>query len=398
MSDHLAAKVVEFCSRLRREHDFDVGPREAQEAIRAIETVGVNERARVGAALRTVCCSRREEIELFDRAFAAFFSTEPLGVAQPRHAEKRRTRPDRTNRPEAAPGTQAAQPPHRAPQDEGGAGALRTSAQPEAEGLAAAWQVRRARYSPTAGPPGATTIPTDGLYAALAEAQRLITKLSLGRSLRWKPKPRGERFDLRRTLRASMRTGGDVMTARMLGHPLRNPRFVLLLDGSRSMSEHGARMLQFAYALCRRTRRASVFLFSTKLREITRNLREAGRGAPYVLDDLGEAWGGGTRIGASLTECVRKHGARFDDATFVIVISDGLDVGDVSQLKRAMHEIARRSAAIGWINPHVGRPGYAPSASGMQAVLPYLSTFTSFDEMRALTNLGRRKRVTTTHA
>ena len=221
----------------------------------------------------------------------------------------------------------------------------------------------------------------------------MIARLHLVRSLRWKPQARGERFDLRRTLRASLRTAGDVVVPHRLGHPLRDPRFVLLLDGSRSMAEHGPRMLQFAYALCRRTRRVSVFLFSTKLRDVTRKLRDAGRGARYRLDDLGEAWGGGTRIGASLTECVRKHGAHLGDRTFVIVISDGLDVGDIPLLKHAMRELSRRCAAIAWINPHAAEPGFTPSASGMQAALPYLNLLASIDELRGLANLERRRRI-----
>jgi uncharacterized protein len=182
------------------------------------------------------------------------------------------------------------------------------------------------------------------------------------------------------------------MLPRMLAHPLRNPRFVVLLDGSRSMSEYSARMLQFAYALCRRTRRASAYVFSTKLREVTRQLRTAARTA-YRLEGLGEAWGGGTRIGASFIEYLRTFSGLLSDQTFVIVMSDGLDVGEIPQLQRAMREIARRSAAIAWVNPHADSPGYMPSADGMQAALPYLTTLVSFDRLSALTGLRRRRRM-----
>jgi uncharacterized protein len=367
MSANLTAGVVEFCAHLRREHGFKVGPREARDAMRAIECVGIERRARVAAALRSVCCSGPEEIALFDRAFAAFFSTQPPGVAQPR------PRPQ----PQAS--------------DAGATGAPRRSA-PAAESLAEGWELRRAQYSPAASPVDTVAIPTEGLDAALTQAQRLIQRLHLARSLRWKPSARGERFDLRRTLRAGLRTGGDVMLPRMLDHPLRNPRFVLLLDGSRSMSEHSARMVQFAYALCRRSRRASAFVFSTRLRDVTRQLRGAARKA-YRLEGLGEAWGGGTRIGASLVECLRNFGGLLSDQTFVIVMSDGLDVGEIPQLQRAIREIARRSAAIAWVNPHADSPGYVPSADGMQAALPYLTTLVSFDRLGALANLRRRRKM-----
>ncbi len=385
MRDDLASNVVEFCSRLRSEHGFIIGPRETREAVRALEMVGVRERVRVADALRSICCSRLEEIELFDRAFDAYFSSEAQGAPQPAHSQ-RRTRPSSSRRREEREGVDASRPQQRPPQDDlDQGGALRTTAHPEGESLAESWRVMQARYSPdpSAGPEP-PSISTEGLDAALAEANRLVRRLRLGRSLRWKPQPRGARFDLRRTLRASLRTGGDVIVTRMLGHPLRNPRFVLLLDGSRSMSEHAGRMLQFAHALCRRTRRASAFVFSTQLQDVTADLRAAGRNGSYRLADLGEAWGGGTRIGASLNEFVRRYAARLSDQTFVIVISDGMDVGDVAQLKRAMHEIARRSASIAWVNPHAGEPGYAPTAGGMQAALPYVTTLASLDDVSAI--------------
>lgn len=369
MSANLAAGVAEFCAHLRREHGFNVGPREAHDAMRAIECVGIERRERVAAALRSVCCSRPEEIEIFDRVFAAFFSTQLPGVPQPKRARR-----------------------HLALDDAGSAGRPRSPA-PETESLAEGWELRRAQYSPSASSVDAVTIPIEGLDAALTQAQRLIQRLHLARSLRWKPSARGERFDLRRTLRAGLRTGGELMLPRMLDHPLRNPRFIVLLDGSRSMSEHSARMLQFAYALCRRTRRASAFVFSTRLREVTRQLRAAPRKA-YRLEGLGEAWGGGTRIGASLAECVRNFGGRLSDQTFVIVMSDGLDVGDIPQLRGAMREIARRAAAIGWVNPHADSPGYAPCANGMQAALPYLTALVSFDRLGALADLRRHRRIT----
>ena len=85
-------------------------------------------------------------------------------------------------------------------------------------------------------------------------------------------------------------------------------------------------------------------------------------------------WGGGTRIGQSLAEFVHEKGARcLSDETVTIIYSDGLDVGEVRQLERAMHEFYRRSACVIWVNPLVGTPGYAPEAKGMRASLPFIA-------------------------
>jgi uncharacterized protein len=368
----LTAKVVEFCALLRREHAFNVGPGEAIDALRALEIAGVADRRRVAAALQSVCCSRPEELDPFARAFASFFTSKSLGVAQRRHA--RRERPESRDAPaEKRP--------------------VRIERRPEGESLAQAWQAMLARYSPATGATEAPAIPVEGRDAARRAADRIVTRLRLGRSLRWKPRRRGERFDLRRTLRACLRTGGDLIEMHALGHPLRNPRFVLLLDGSRSMSEHAPKMLQFAQALCTRSRRADVFLFSTELLDVTRRLRGVARTRSQRLEHLGEAWGGGTRIGASLTEFVRCHGGKLNDQTFVIVVSDGLDAGEIAQLQRAMRAIGRRSAAIGWVNPDSASAGYAPSARAMAAALPYVTTFTSLERIEALERLGRRVRI-----
>jgi uncharacterized protein with von Willebrand factor type A (vWA) domain len=100
MSDDLTAKIAEFCHRLRTCHHFTIGLRETQEAVRAVEIAGVRDRGRMASALRAVCCSAMEEREIFDREFADFFNAQPLGIEQPRHATKRKTRPDSSKRRE----------------------------------------------------------------------------------------------------------------------------------------------------------------------------------------------------------------------------------------------------------------------------------------------------------
>lgn len=356
----LLGAIVEFAALLRTEYDIPAGHADAHEALRALEAVGVAGRERVRHALRATFCTKQDQIAAFDRAFDAFFGDFARGVRQPRPAP-----------PEIAESLPKA--------------AARGRSDPEDLEAGAASHVLQARYSPQASRAHAVpTIPAAGLAEALADASRLIAALRLGRTRRWKPHLRGKRFDLRRTLRASLQTGGDPVHLRTLGHPLRNPRIVLFLDASRSMSQHSDELLQFAYALCRRSQRASVFAFSTALREITRDLRKTVHGAAKPLEDLGEAWGGGTRIGACLLEFVRTRLSRIDADTLVIVASDGLDVGEIAHLQRAMREISRRCAGIFWLNPHAGRTGFEPSARGMQAALPYVSALLDATDLHAL--------------
>lgn len=359
----LTTEVLAFCALLRAEHGIPLGHAEVQDAVRAVEAAGVTRVARFRCALRLVCCTKREEIPAFERAFTSFF-------LRSRRRGERSTTPSSERRENGS-----------------GLAFVRRIADGSA-GPARSWETLRARYSPAPGRASVPSIPDAGLDDMLDAASRLIADARLGRSRRWRPQDRGERFDLRRTLRASLHTGGDPVSLRRLGHPLKNPRFVVLLDGSRSMSEHGASMLQFAYALAQRSRRTAVFIFSTDLRDLTKDLRPAR--APR-LADAGEAWGGGTRIGANLLAFVRGAGGRLlCDDTVTIIISDGLEGEDVERLRRAMREIHRRSAAVLWVNPDAGTPGYAPSSRGMRAALPYITTFTGATDARSLGRLMHR--------
>jgi len=202
-----------------------------------------------------------------------------------------------------------------------------------------------------------------------------VASVRLGRARRWRSQLVGPRLDLRRTLRTSLQTGGESMVIRKLGHPPRNPRFILLIDGSRSMAPFGTLMLRFGYALCRRWQRAHIFVFSTSLLDVTRDVRKWMRIREHRLTRLGEAWGGGTRIGESLLAFVRDNGALLTDDTVVLIYSDGMDVGEVSDLARAMRELDRRTAAVVWVNPLANTPGYEPSARGMRAAMPFISAF-----------------------
>lgn len=344
----LARGVLDFCTLLRNEADFTLGRAEVHDALRAADVVGITDRSRLRAALRAVCCSRPEDVAMFDRRFDDFFSSGAAGVPQSKHV--RRYRPDAHGEP----------PPQRPP------GSLEL----ESESLAQRWEMLQTRYSPIEAAASPPAIADDTIAEALV--QRLLARLRLGRARRLRPQTRGRFLDLRRTVRASLQTGGEIVALRRRGYPLRNPRFVVLIDASRSMRDDAPIALQFARALARRTLRASAFVFSTELREITRDLRR-GR-----LGELGASWGGGTRIGASLQTFVRTFGSRLDDQTFVIVASDGLDVGDLPTLEHAMHEIARRSAAVAWVNPHAAQPGFTPTARGMRAVLPHIASLTNW--------------------
>jgi hypothetical protein len=387
----LTENLLAFCEGLRLEHQFRIGSGEVADALRALEVIGVDDLERVRVALKTVCCGKFEETIVFDSAFKDFFFPAPQGVAQegllpledkPRPARPGDQRADQAN--QRSP--QAVQPPGQGDDQDDQLEGTSARHTPTEDDPAAAYmeRVMRARYSAMEAESSAAQIDRDGLPEMLRAAEKLVSSLRLGHSRRWRMTPRGPRFDFRRTLRSSLATGGDAIHPRWLGHPRRNPRILVLLDGSRSMLDHAGTVLQFAYALAMRSRRVDVFTFSTALKDVTRDLRklsQAHSGSGHVRLELvpsGRAWGGGTRIGASLKALLKDHAARvLTPDTLVIISSDGLDVGEVDQLEQAMRELKRRSAGIVWLNPLCATPGFQPTARGMKAAMPFITTLTS---------------------
>jgi uncharacterized protein len=389
MNDFTAG-IVAFTAALRDEHGFGAGHAATRDALRAAEIVGVTDAARLRSAFRAVYCATPNEVARFDGAFDAFFLA-PHGVPQPnltsRHTRPARTEP-RADERRARPPTPGEQPPD-APGDEDSRKLGERRPAGDLNDAAQTWQTLRARYSPTAARSAPPAISAEGLDAMLATVRRLVAGVRIARSRRRRPRNDGDRIDLRRTLRASVETAGDPIDLRRTARARHGARFVVLIDGSRSAAEHAGPMLQFAHALCLLSRRASAFVFSTALHDVTRALRERDR-AGRSLPDLGEAWGGGTRIGDNLLAFVREHGARLlSPETIVLIFSDGLDVGGLDRLGRAMRELRARSAAVVWLNPHAGAAGFTPSARGMRAALPYLTALLPARNERDFTQLPR---------
>ena len=365
------SSVAAFSALLRGQHGYAVAAGTTADALCAADAVGVTDRTRLRAAFRAVYCTTPVQAAEFGPIFDAFFAG-PHGAAQPNLAS-RHTRPDPVNapRPEEPRGPSASRRP-RTPSDDPHATGQPRPAQAGGDAFSA-WQVLRARYSPAAArgvsPP---TISLAGLDAMLAAASRLIAGVRIARARRHTPHPSGARVDLRRTLRASVATAGEPLVLHRTARARRGARFVLLIDGSRSMAEHAGPMLQFAYALCRRSARAHAFVFSTALHEISAALREPARvGRP--LAELDDAWGGGTRIGMNLLEFVRTHGGRLlGDETLVLIFSDGLDAGDLDTLERAMRTLRARSTGVVWLHPHAADRGFTPTAAGMRTAMRYI--------------------------
>ena len=166
-------------------------------------------------------------------------------------------------------------------------------------------------------------------------------------------------------------------------------RFVMLIDGSRSMGDHARTALTMAAALASATTRLEAFTFSTALHRVTSDVRRAAageRGGSTTAAGLGRR-DQHRRLPPRLHAALRRPDVGRD--TVVLIASDGLDLGDPAMLSDVMRELHRRSAGVVWLNPLLDTAGYEPTASGMRAARPYVTTFTSIRDPAGLARLAR---------
>jgi uncharacterized protein with von Willebrand factor type A (vWA) domain len=195
---------------------------------------------------------------------------------------------------------------------------------------------------------------------------------------------------VRRTLRRSLRTGGEPIERAWRTRRIRERRVVLLLDVSGSMSDWSRPLVLFAHAAVRSNRSWEAFCFGTRLTRLTRALSapspdEALRRAAQAAPDRD----GGTRIGESLKAFLDDHGRRgLARSAVVVIASDGLETGDPALLAEQAARLARLAHRVVWLNPLKGDPAYEPLTRGMRAALPHVDELASCHNLASLEALA----------
>jgi uncharacterized protein with von Willebrand factor type A (vWA) domain len=226
----------------------------------------------------------------------------------------------------------------------------------------------------------------------LALLRRLVEKLPLippsRRGRRLRRHARGDRLDVRATLRRAYRTGGDPVHRIHRRHTERPRRVVLIADVSGSMEPY-ARVYLHLMRGAVRALGSEAFVFATRLTRLTRQL--AAGGPDYAYAKVAETtpdWAGGTRIGTALTRFLDEHGRRgIARGAIVVIVSDGWEIGDPHEVGEAMRRLGRLAHHIIWVNPRSAAAEFQPLAGGMAAALPHVDTFLSGHSVQALEEL-----------
>jgi uncharacterized protein with von Willebrand factor type A (vWA) domain len=224
----------------------------------------------------------------------------------------------------------------------------------------------------------------------LAELYRLMTALELAtplrRTRRYEKRRRGERIDLRRTLRGSLRTGGDPVRLRRRRRRVVPRRLVLLCDISGSMEPYARAYLQFLACAAGCGPNAEAFAFATRLTRLTRALRS--RNPERAIQRAAAAapdWSSGTRIGEALRAFNDRHGRRgMARGAVVVILSDGWERGDPALVGRELERLSRLAYRIVWVNPRMAADAFSVRAGGMVAALPHIDALVSGHSFAAL--------------
>jgi uncharacterized protein with von Willebrand factor type A (vWA) domain len=336
--------LVGFANVLRRA-GMAVTPNRTSALVQAVALTGFDDRASTYWSGRATLCSSLDDIELYDRAFTAWF-TESSEWSDP---------------------------------------AIRVPARREPQASLGGESDSRGRSADDVFAVRASTIEIlhHRDLGTLTEQERtqlatLFDNLDvvppLRRGLRRRPHRRGS-VDLRRTLRAQLRSGGELSELRRRRPGVRQRRVVLLIDISGSMQPYADALLRLAHRIVRAMpHHVEVFTMGTRLTRISSALRirqadEALTAAGRLVPD----WSGGTRLGEVIGAFVTRWGRRgLARSALVVIASDGWERGDARLLGEQMRQLRLLAYAVIWMNPHRGKPGYAPIQTGIQASLPHL--------------------------
>jgi uncharacterized protein with von Willebrand factor type A (vWA) domain len=379
-SGRLALNIMHF-ARVLREAGLPVGPGHVIDALDAAQAGTLRSREDFYWTLHSVFVKRREHKEIFDQAFHVFWKKPKMLEQLMQLMFQQITRP--------------------ADEKAKKAGFRR---------LAEAMFDKVESQSRREEPPGSLDFDAAFSHSALevlrskdfeqmtvaeqAQARLAIARINVHRveipTRRFRPSHAGERIDLRRTLKGSLRAGGHLIDLARRERQWREPPLVVLCDISGSCSNYSRMFLHFLHGLMNDRERVSVFLFGTRLTNISRELKR--RDVDEAMARVSSAvkdWSGGTRIGGALKEFNYKWARRvLTQGAHVLIMTDGLDREDVGLLSLEMARLRRSAKRIVWLNPLLRYQGFEARAAGIRAMMPYIDEFRPIHSLESLADLA----------
>lgn len=371
----IAENIVHFARVLRRA-GLKAGPQQVLDAIAAVEAAGFNSREDFYWTLHATLVKRHEDEVIFEQAFHVFWRDPQLLDRMMALMLPEIRTPDNEDREKAnrrISDALFANEPNKQEPDEP---ELEIDA---SETFSASEVLRKKDFEQMTA-------------AELAEAKAAIARLRLpldeARTRRTAPSARGRIVDMRATLRASLRAGG-IIPLKKRDYRHRRPPLVVLCDISGSMSAYSRIFLHFLHALTNDRDRVHVFLFGTRLTNVTRELkhRDVDDALARVTAAVGD-WDGGTRIGETLHRFNVDWGRRvLGQGAVVLLVTDGLDRDAGEGVEPEVARLHRQAKRLIWLNPLLRYDRFEPKAQGIRALLPHVDEFRPVHNIASLASL-----------
>jgi len=367
-----------YFARTLRAAGLRVGPSASIDAVRALETAGIAGREDFYWILHSIFVKRHEDHPVFDQAFFLFWR--PRNLIDKMLQMFSPVAPDRAEREKPKAGEQRVSQalfPESA--------RTRDDAQPEIE-IDAHMTASEREILRKKDFAQMTAMELEQARRAMADLVLPVTSI---RTRRFEPSARPIRFDPRRTLSTSLRTGGDLLLPRFRKKREIDPPVVVLADISGSMSQYSRMFLHFLHALMEHRRRVHAFVFGTRLTNVTRQLRRRDPDEALVQCAAAvEDWSGGTRIGSTLHEFNRLWSRRvLGQGAIVLLITDGLERDGDDILDHEMDRLHRSCRRLIWLNPLLRFDGFEAKARGIRIMLPHVDEFRPVHTLDALADL-----------
>jgi uncharacterized protein with von Willebrand factor type A (vWA) domain len=378
----LAANVMHF-GRLLRRSGLPVGAAEMLAAQEALTLIDIGDRNQVATALRTAMVHRHEHRDVFDMAFRLFWRD--ANAARQAAALALMNAQKQPPQPRKDPGSRRVAEAFATPRDRPH---LAEDEPPETDAVLTVSDRERLQTMDFEAMSAAE------IAAAKAEIRRLVLPLDTRRTRRVRPNPAGGITDLRQTLRSSLRHGGEILRIAKSRRVERPPPLVVLCDISGSMARYSQILLHFMHAVANLRDRVQVFLFGTRLTNVTRQLRHRDPEVAFqLIAHVVPDWSGGTRIGEALDEFNHRWAKRvLGQGATVLLVTDGLDRPRDGQdktkgLAENMDRLHRSSRRLIWLNPLLRWQGFEPKSQGIRAMLPYVDEFRPVHNLASLRDL-----------
>ncbi|NHF59887.1 VWA domain-containing protein [Flavobacteriaceae bacterium TP-CH-4] len=354
-----------------RERQFVLGPQETRDAFEVAERGWVLDRKLFQYSLKAIYCKRKEHFDRFDEMFDRFWSRYYEEKLEQRKKQIKQLKKEKDTATVIFLGTEFKLPKKEVKEQEA----------KETVGANESIRLRFTDFSKV-------NVTDKEKLEELAE--ELFHQMSMRFKRRLENANQGS-IDVRNTIRQGISKGGMLLHLAYKRKRKEKRKVVFILDVSGSMDTYSYYLLRYVMVLKKYFKSLEFFTFSTELTHVTPMLRQNNE--QEILRQIGKnvhSWSSGTKIGASLTEFLAVYGSKFlSQKHIVVILSDGLETGNVTILKEAVRTIRRKCKTLIWLNPLKGMAGYQPIQKGMVNVMPHLDAFESAHNLDSLLKLEK---------